>query len=92
MARAIGQATGKWFGSPATGTGVGGFTAITSVGNITGVTGSAAMMRDEMIADTMIADTTIVGMIDVTTANNLAIAHSSDTPAFGPAFWFRVRD
>ena len=64
MARATGQATGKWFGSPATGTGVVGFTAITSVGNIAGVTGSAAMM----IADTMIV-AMIVAMIDVTTAN-----------------------
>jgi hypothetical protein len=83
MARAIGQATGKWFGSPATGQGVVSFTAITSVGNIAGVTGSAVMMKDGMIADTMIA---------ATTANNLAIAHSYEMPAFGPAFCFRVRD
>jgi hypothetical protein len=60
MARAIGQATGKWFGSPATEKGVIGFTAITAAENVVGVTGSAAMMiADTMIAETMIADTMI---------------------------------
>lgn len=54
MARAIGQAITKWFGSPAIGqTTAGlGFTATTSAGNTAGITRTATKMKDTMIAGT----------------------------------------
>jgi hypothetical protein len=62
MARAIGQATGKWFGSPATERGVIGFTAITTAENVVGATMTAVTI-DAMI------DVMIDVMIGVTTTN-----------------------
>jgi hypothetical protein len=61
MAPAIGPVNMKWSGSPATDQGIIGFTAITSVGKIAGVIGTATMINVMTIA-------TIGAMIAATTA------------------------
>src|SRR2546423_10277719 len=69
MALAIGQATGKWFGSPAIEKDVAGFTAITSAPNVVIVTGTATVITD-----------TITGMIAVTTAITIVATNNQARP------------
>ena len=59
-----------------------GFTAITSGENIAATTGSATMMISDMKIARIIAPTT----------DKQAITRIFRTPAFGPAFCFRVKD
>lgn len=71
MARAIGRATMKCFGCPATGQGVVGFTAIMFAGKIAAIDRTAAMTTDGTIAG-------MTGEIIATTGGTTAATKSDD--------------
>lgn len=84
MAPAIGQANMKWFGFPATGQGIIGFTAITSAGKTAGIIGTVIMTDMISRKTAVMTETTIATTTATKSGDNAAYR----TPAYGPAFWF----